>query len=229
MRNTPKGFTLIELLAVVTVITLLIGLLLVAVQQSRAAARRMACQSNLRQWTVGVLHYADAHKGALPRRGQGVQATTRLDRPEDWFNSLPPFMEHLPYSRLVQESQQPQPGVNSVWMCPDAQEIAQTTFFAYGMNMALSPWDAPEPDRIDRVGPTHTMVFMTEGPGDHCSLLPAAKAYSPVARHNGIINIAFLDGHVEKYAGDAVGCGVGDPKLADVRWFVPGSSWAPPP
>ncbi len=143
MRTTSKGFTLIELLAVVTVITLLIGLLLIAVQQSRAAARRMACQSNLRQWSLAMLHFADAHKGALPRRGQGVQPTTKLDRADDWFNSLPPFMENLPYSRLVQEGQQPKAGTNSVWMCPDAQEIAQSTYFAYGMNMALSPWDAP--------------------------------------------------------------------------------------
>ncbi len=229
MRRKPKGFTLIELLAVVTVITLLIGLLLVAVQQSRAAARRMACQSNLRQWTVAALHYADAHKGALPRRGQGVQATTRLDRPEDWFNALPPFMESLSYVRLIQEAQQPRPGMGGVWMCPDAQEIPQSAYFAYGMNMALSPWDAPEPDHIDRVGATHEMVFMTEGPGDHCSLLPSTKSYSPFARHNGFINMAFLDGHVDTFSGEAIGCGVGDPKRADVRWFVPGNSWAEPP
>src|SRR5262245_8996856 len=116
MGKRFHGFTLIELLVAVTIVAVLIGLALVAVQSSRAAARRTACQSNLRQWALAVNHYASAHQGFLPRRGQGVQPTTKLDRPEDWFNGLPSFLENPPYSRLVQENQQPKPGSNSVWI-----------------------------------------------------------------------------------------------------------------
>jgi competence protein ComGC len=44
------GLTILEMLTSISVITLLAGLLLPAILQGRAVARRTACQSNLRQW-----------------------------------------------------------------------------------------------------------------------------------------------------------------------------------
>jgi len=151
-----------------------------------------------------------------------------LDRPEDWFNALPAYLESQSYIRLTQDGLQPRPGFRSVWICPDSLESDQSPFFAYGMNMALSPWDAAEPNRIDRVGPTHNMVFMADGPGPYCSVLPSAKPYCPVDRHSGTVNLAFLDGHVKSFSGQYVGCGVGDPQRPDICWFVPDGSWQVP-
>jgi hypothetical protein len=42
------------------------------------------------------------------------------------------------------------------------------------------------------------------------------------------VNIAFLDGHVAAFTAAYVGCNVGDPGRPDVRWTVPGSTWAGP-
>jgi prepilin-type processing-associated H-X9-DG protein len=238
-RATPVGITLLELLVSVGIVAILAFIALPALARARAAARTAACQSNLRQWALAMQQYADVHHRQLPYRGQGIQPTTRLDGPDDWFNAIPPLMENSPYIELVRAAGQPKAGERSVWVCPEAQEIEAAkfftnekdyrTFFAYGMNMALSTPYMGRPDRIDRVGPTQTMVFMADGLGPHCSVLPAAADYSPVARHNGHANIAFLDGHVQSLSGEDVGCGVGDPKRDDIRWYTPNGVWPGPP
>ncbi len=249
LRRTVRGFTLIELLVVIAIIGVLIALLLVAVQASRKNARLMVCQSNMRQWALAMLNYAQAHQGYLPRRGQGVQITTSFFRPDDWFNALPPFMENQPLMTLLNANLPPQPSDRSVWMCPELTEkvipptnppsdlTADPTkmYFAYGMNMWLSTQQALKPDHVDRVGPRGTMVFLSEGDGVHCSLLPAAPSavhgfsnFSPLARHQDMVNLAFLDGRVEAFRSDYVGCGVGIPDLPNIRWIVPDSSWAGP-
>src|SRR4029079_17846979 len=111
-----------------------------------------------------------------------------------------------------------------------AQITDQSTFFAYGMNMALSTPYMGRPDSIDKVGPLQTVVFMADGLGPYCSVIPHKNDYTPIARHiGGTGNIAFLDGRVESYAGDDVGCRVGDPKRPDIVWYPPNSLWPGPP
>ncbi len=103
-RQPARGFTLVELLVVIAIVGTLIGLILLAVQQSRQAAARSRCQSNLRQIGIAMLSYADARRGfpfasGRPRPGTVVHlegaVETGIDyiRPQSWAIAILPYIE----------------------------------------------------------------------------------------------------------------------------------------
>ncbi len=230
--SQSRAFTLVELLVVVGIVVALAGLLLPAISTARRSAGGITCQSNLRQWGLAALEYANENKGFLPRRGQGVGVTTQIGRPTDWFNAVPPMMQMPPYKDMVASGVIPRPPGSGVWLCPQASDMTGNYYWSYGMNMGLSVWEANQnngqPDKITGVGDAASMVLFTDAPGNYCSVFPSSQAggYNPVPRHaNKTVNICFLDGHAEPIPGSYIGCGIGLIEQPDVRWHPPGNTW----
>jgi len=219
-RRPSRAFTLVELLVVIAMVALLAALVLPALASAKEKARSTRCVDNLRQWGLAYRMFADDHHDFLPRRGQGVQTLAVIDRPEDWFNALPVYFSLPGFQLMVTNNTKPAAHTQSVFICPAANNPGGTYFLPYGMNMNLSPWNLPRATKYGEVAHPDCVVAMADAPGPYASTYPSVQPYSPVARHAGRINLLFLAGRVQSFTGSGVGCGAGDPKLADVRWLT---------
>ena len=220
MRARRDAFTLVELLVVIAIIAILAGLLLGVYGRAQASAAQVESAARLRQWGVALGAYVAANDGDLPRRGQGVQEVTQLDRPEDWFNALPPYLGQPGYGDLVKTGRRPKANEHSIFVRPRAKDPGRTAFLSYGMNMNLSPWNLTTPTKSTRIEQPASTVFLAESPGAYASTYPSAKAYGCVAPYNSRGDVLFLDGHVGVFDADYIGVGKGDPQRDDIRWLT---------
>ncbi len=129
----PSGFTLIELLVVIAIIAILIAILLPAVQQARAAARRTQCQNNLKQIGLALHQFHDTFSAFPPARlvSDGVRTlsengtTSGMDEPS-WLIYILPHLEqaalfqkwnlHKPFGTHPREVRQ---SVVQTLLCPE--------------------------------------------------------------------------------------------------------------
>ena len=198
-KTRSRGFTLVELLVVIAIIGILIGMLLPAVQSVRAAARSVYCKNNMRQLGLGVLMYADVHRGAFP-------FTTHKSADQSWIQTLKPFTEN----------------VYSIRICPDDE--AADRWLAHsdvGTSYVINEFIANEAIdgsvvNINQLRSTHDLTILFEGSTSravtdehvHCSffydpfrvnndrVIRFMELEIELARHDGVSNYLFADGHV---------------------------------
>jgi prepilin-type N-terminal cleavage/methylation domain-containing protein/prepilin-type processing-associated H-X9-DG protein len=134
-RRAHRGFTLIELLVVITIIGILVGLLLPAINAAREAARRSMCSNNLRQIGVGMHNYLSAFGGFPPGQAD-YSAKPPYDRTWSWCSYFLDFLQEKNLrSRIVfkfdhrlppnwaADLSGPTNTLVSIYLCPSATRV----------------------------------------------------------------------------------------------------------
>jgi prepilin-type processing-associated H-X9-DG protein/prepilin-type N-terminal cleavage/methylation domain-containing protein len=226
-----RGFTLLELMVVITVLGMLLALLLPAISQSKKAAQQTYCFGNLHQIGLALQSFVlDSHEYPT---GFGA---TNSSVPGPWDVQLEKagFGNSRIKAALLSDG---------VWRCPSARWSTKfrpnITPASYGYNgfgilppgnyadglglsghfiassKSLAPVRESEviaPQDMMAIGESFTGgVYFVRDPLDRLEKLGYASS-----RHNGKVNVAFCDGHVESCALKNVFVDTSDEALA--RW-----------
>ena len=109
-KSRQKGFTLIELLVVITIIGMLIGLLLPAVQKVRSVAARLQCANNLKQIGLAMMNYESTYStfpaGYLDNMTTSPVNATASTNPDPnigwgWGALILPYLEQEPLFKSI--------------------------------------------------------------------------------------------------------------------------------
>ena len=123
LATTSSGFTLVELLVVLSIIGVLVGLLLPAVQSARESARRIQCLNNLKNIGLAIHNFETANR-AMPLGNQQLSGTQHA-----WSTLILPYLEQpAVFNQINLKSPWDTAGNNaqaalsnlSVYRCPSA-------------------------------------------------------------------------------------------------------------
>lgn len=206
MRKRP-AFTLIELLATIAIIGVLVAILMPAVQSSRAAARRMQCQNQLRQLGIALHNYHDNHS-IFPAGSYMMGPAFPMQSGWGWGAMILPHIEQAAlYHQLdFNHGTAVEPNLNQIarpvplWHCPSEVEpdrMTITTINRPALEVASGNYCGVEPI----LKAMSTMRFSSITDGTSQTLLLGERVIQPSVNNSlehtsgWFGQIAFVDGY----------------------------------
>jgi prepilin-type N-terminal cleavage/methylation domain-containing protein len=167
LLRRPRGFTLIELLVVIAIISVLVSLLLPAVQQAREAARRTQCKNNLKQLGLALANYESTFTVLPMTNAQNYLPNVQGFSPQA---RLLPYMEQTNLQDLLDFTQPAFTGPYNL-LVPNPQFVSA---FATPLPAFLCPSDPAPPISTEsngyNYGGNNYMLSMGSGTGTNYDL-----------------------------------------------------------
>ena len=134
LNSREIGFTLIELLVVIAIIALLAAILFPTFAVAHESARRITCQSNLRQIGLALQMYATDYDEIYPPDNLGISIKGKtLD---GWASLIQPYAKSTAILQCPSEETKPNP-------IPTATGYTDYAINKYALSLNLTKFDSP--------------------------------------------------------------------------------------